>query len=487
MKRTRDDATSGGVGTTYDESKLRHTVDDRRHKSTRHSRHSGAGHGQHHSHKPHSRNHQNRYKDHHSGRDSHFSGGYPNREPSNEVQNQSDSDEWVIVEESESIYESIKNQDSILTGDITDVSGLNRLKAEILKAELKSSPELAQLREKYAEAEQRLTGKRASNQNIKVLDNKLLHRTDEVKDLSVQEMLRDEILSKERGDKLNLKMAEQIARDGGYMNDLDYADDNAEKLARIQQKSEKNLKNQVISKTKSLHEAIDNCSFCLENETADTTIISVGTRVYLCLAAEPTLARGTSVIVPIDHHVNTMQCDDDEWEEIRNFMKSLCQMWANHNKGVLFYENAVIRSDRQHGAIVAVPVHFDLLDGSPGFFSQSIVELSEEWASHRSIIDTSKKAKQSSPEAAKFAFRSSIAKEAPYFHVWFDINGGMGHIVEESEEWPKGDLFARQVIGGMLQLDPSTIRREGEFRSNNQGRAYFESRWKPYDWTQVLD
>lgn len=472
MKRTRDNKEVDNELNLNSKHKDCHTSYNSKH-------HSSHSHGKESS----SRRHRSRHH-HHGSRHS-------NQYIKPKTQDGSDSDEWVVAGESENIYESLANRDAIMSSEVTDTSGLNRLKAELLKAELKSSSEANQLRQKYEEAEKRLRDggnqARETTAGIKVIDSKLLHRIDDTKDdITVQEMIKDEILSNERGDKLDMKMAEQISRDGGYSNDLDYADENAVNLAKLGQKSEKNLRNQAIAKTRKLHEAIDSCTFCLENETAHTTIVSIGTRVYLCLAAEPTLAKGSTVIVPIEHHMNTIECDNDEWEEIRNFMKSLCQMWAKYNKGVLFYENAVTRSDRHHGCIVAVPISFKLHNEARGFFSQSILEISEEWSSHRKIIDTATKAKHSSPEAAKYAFRSSIAKEAPYFHVWFNINGGLGHIVEDTEEWPKNDQFARQVIGGMLQLDPVIVHQEGEFRENNQGRAYFEARWKVFDWTQAL-
>lgn len=47
----------------------------------------------------------------------------------------------------------------------------------------------------------------------------------------------------------------------------------------------------------------------------------------------------------------------------------------------------------------------------------------------------------------------------PYFHVWFELDGGMGHIVEDSDRWPRGDLFAREVFGGMLDVDIEVVKR----------------------------
>jgi hypothetical protein len=74
----------------------------------------------------------------------------------------------------------------------------------------------------------------------------------------------------------------------------------------------------------------------------------------------------------------------------------------------------------------------------------------------------------------------------PYFHVWFDIDGGLGHIVEDSNRWPKGDLFAREVIGGMLDTAPDVVRKHGKWHRNDRRLEGFQKRWKKFDWTHVL-
>jgi len=74
----------------------------------------------------------------------------------------------------------------------------------------------------------------------------------------------------------------------------------------------------------------------------------------------------------------------------------------------------------------------------------------------------------------------------PYFHAWFEIDGGLGHIVEDSNRWPKGDLFAREIIGGMLDIEPDVIKRQGRWNRWDQRTEPFKKRWRKFDWTRVL-
>ena len=103
-------------------------------------------------------------------------------------------------------------------------------------------------------------------------------------------------------------------------NDLDYMDENAAKLAKRVHKSEINLKNMAISEFHKVNHILDNCPLCHredENIPPIAPIVSLATRVYLTLPTEPEISGGAASIVPVQHRANLLECDDDEWEEIR--------------------------------------------------------------------------------------------------------------------------------------------------------------------------
>lgn len=158
-------------------------------------------------------------------------------------------------------------------------------------------------------------------------------------------------------------------------------------------------------------------------------------------------------------------------------------MWHDQGRSIIFYENAVSRSMRQHACIFAVPVSHEALDTAPGFFQEAMLAADEEWSEHRKVIDTIKMVK----DRGRFAFRTSIAKEAPYFHAWFNINGGLGHIVEDQDKWPKQDLFAREIIGGLLRTDPIIVRKFGKWTSNSASFKYFQHLYSSFDWTKSIE
>lgn len=103
-------------------------------------------------------------------------------------------------------------------------------------------------------------------------------------------------------------------------NNLEYLDENAAKLAQRMHKSEINLRNTAIGDLQKINRALDRCPLCHHDDIGKPPIapvVSLATRTYLTLPTEPELSSGGAVIVPIQHRKNLLECDDDEWEEIR--------------------------------------------------------------------------------------------------------------------------------------------------------------------------
>jgi hypothetical protein len=388
---------------------------------------------------------------------------------------------------------------------LVDATTLNRLKAQMMKAKLKGSPDAVKLEEEYNKAASSFTSGGPAVVTLGVMENRMLAGprgevkpvenrrgrerglVEESQDMSIEDMVREERQTRGQAGGEGQRFANRIAKDGKFDASLDYMDENAEKLAKRVHKSEINLKNAAISEYRKIERILDSCPLCHheeKNQNPAAPIISLATRVYLTLPTEPELSEGGAVIVPIQHHVNLLECDDDEWEEIRNFMKSLTRMYHDQGRDVVFYENAAAPQRKLHAAMQAVPLPYSLGETAPAFFKEAILASDEEWTQHKKLIDTASRARSG---LGKTAFRRSIAKEMPYFHVWFEMDGGLGHIVEDSNRWPKGDLFVREIIGGMLDLEPDVIKRQGRWTRGVDRRSEgFKKRWKKFDWTRVL-
>ena len=388
-----------------------------------------------------------------------------------------------------------------------DQTALNKLKAQVMKAQLRKDPKASELEREYNEALKAQSQQDPTVITLSAMDNRMLSsaprnevksvtnrrgaergQVEENEDMSIDDMVREERRTRGQAGGDGARLAERIAKDGKFDNDLDYLDENAAKLAKRVHKSDANLRNVAIGEYQKLNRILENCPLC-HHEDTDTPpvapVVSLGTRAFLTLPTEPELAPYAAMIVPTQHHTNLLACDDDEWEEMRNFMKSLTRLYHEMGQDVIFYENAAFPHRKPHAAMVAVPLPYSLGETAPAFFREAFLSAEGEWSQHKKIIDTLAKAKKEG--LGKVAFRRSLVKEMPYFHVWLELDGGLGHVVEESERWPKGDLFAREIIGGMLGLEPDVVKRQGRWHRGGDKRVDgFRKKWRKFDWTRVL-
>ena len=392
-----------------------------------------------------------------------------------------------------------------------DATAINKLKAQLLKAELKKDPNVDKIREEYEAAVAMSTSSDPTVISLSAMDNRMLSsaprnevkavtnrrgqdrgNVEENEDMSIDDMVAEERRTRTQQGGEAKRFAERIAKDGKFDNDLEYMDENANTLAKRIHKSDLNLRNVAINDYQKISRILETCPLCHHEDAASegdqlpaAPIVSLATRTFLSLPTKPELSSYSAMIVPLQHHTNLLECDDDEWEEIRNFMKSLTRFYHSRDTDVIFYENAAFPNRHPHAAMMAVPLPQSVGETSPAFFKEAFLSQESEWSQHKKIIDTEAKARNGD---GRSAFRRSLAKEMPYFHVWFSLDGGLGHIVEEPDRWPKGDLFAREVIGGMLGLETEVLKKQGRWvRGGDRDRIEsFRKRWRKFDWTRAL-
>lgn len=80
-----------------------------------------------------------------------------------------------------------------------------------------------------------------------------------------------------------------------------------------------------------------------------------------------------------------------------------------------------------------------------------------------------------------------MPKGFPYFFVEFALDDGFVHVIEDFDQFPR--LFGKEVIGGMLELEPSNWlkpKKQG-FELEKKRVLDFIPLWEKFDWTKQLD
>ncbi|KAL7423725.1 Pre-mRNA-splicing factor cwf19 [Cryptotrichosporon argae] len=337
-------------------------------------------------------------------------------------------------------------------------------------------------------------------------DGNLLRYNADDDDMSLGDMVREAKFGGGAADQKNLdaEMAAQISRDARFDDNLDYMDENAERLARKRMKTDAMKRQFAINDFARTKKALDTCPFCYQDDRPPlAAIVALGRRTYLCCTQTEELVPGHCLIVPQQHYLSSLQMDDDDWDEVRNFMKCLMRMFHAQGQGVLFYETILSFRQQRHTFIECVPVPHGLFEDMPAYFKEAILASETEWSQHKKLIDFS---------ARPGGFRRALVPNLPYFMVHWDYKGekGYGHVIEgvdkggsgkgnedelgmpiEEGDRGGGDFppyFAGEIIGSQLDLEPRRWRnpRKIDFARNTERARALGTQFQPYNWTLQL-
>ncbi|KIY71203.1 hypothetical protein CYLTODRAFT_390789 [Cylindrobasidium torrendii FP15055 ss-10] len=346
-----------------------------------------------------------------------------------------------------------------------------------------------------------LPGNRKKKEKVETRDPKtgeLVRINADDDETSLGEMLRQEKFGAGMADQkdMDAQFAKAIMGDGKFKNDLDYMDDNLEKLSRQKMRSDAMKRQFAINDYKKTQQVLSTCQYCFgeDDSPPKAAVVAMGSLSYLACTSHEELVDGHCFILPIQHHLSMLEADDEVWDEVRNFMKCLMRMFAEEDKGIIFYETITSLKKQRHTYIECVPLPWDVYDTMPGYFKESILTSEGEWSQHRKLIDF-----------AQRPFRRAMVPNLPYFMVQFDYKGdkGYGHVIEGVEKQDEEDetaglrdqgkgefpsYFAGEIIGNVLEVEPRLWRRPRKIdaRMNADRVGKFKKKYAPFDWTGML-
>ncbi|KAJ2396048.1 Pre-mRNA-splicing factor cwf19 [Coemansia sp. RSA 2603] len=372
----------------------------------------------------------------------------------------------------------------------------NKLRAQILKARLTKAPNLAELERQLQQATQtaqppsRTISVVPSPDTSAAPENLTAKRPGKEPgdgDPSILQMARAERLSTADG-ALDRVMAKKIARNPGLADDMERLADEAEKLAEGADRAGRRADNRLTS----------DCRLCFHSDAGSKVVppacpvVALGAHVYLALPPNDPLTPGHCLLAPLEHIAgSSLSCSEAAWDELTNFFKSLTHMFDAQGLRPVFFEtvtDARANGRARHCTIECIPVPSDVAAGSSAYFRQALLEVAEEWSTHRKVIDTRVRVVDGRRQGG---FRGAMSKSVPYFHVWLDVHGGLGHVIEEPRRFPRH--LGREVIAGMLDLSPTAARTSRPAAESHDQRVDRATQWKnrfgwaAHDWTAALD
>ncbi|XP_043337499.1 CWF19-like protein 2 isoform X3 [Cervus canadensis] len=236
---------------------------------------------------------------------------------------------------------------------------------------------------------------------------------------------------------------------------------------------EENQRKKAIAEHRSLIAQMEKCLYCFDSsQFPKHLIVAIGVKVYLCLPNVRSLTEGHCLIVPLQHHRAATLLDEDIWEEIQMFRKSLVKMFEDKGLDCIFLETNVNMKKQYHMVYECIPLPKEVGDMAPIYFKKAIMESDEEWSINKKLIDLSSK-----------DIRKSVPRGLPYFSVNFGLQGGFAHVIEDQHKFPH--YFGKEIIGGMLDIEPRVWRKgmRESFEDQRKKALQFAQWWKPFDFT----
>ncbi|MBN3313902.1 C19L2 protein, partial [Atractosteus spatula] len=237
---------------------------------------------------------------------------------------------------------------------------------------------------------------------------------------------------------------------------------------------EERQRQKAVQEHRRLAGRMEKCPFCFDSsELPKHLIVAIGTKVYLCLPNSQSLADGHCLIVPLQHHSAATALDEDIWDEIQAFRKALVKMFEDQDQDCVFLETHMNLKKRRHMVYECIPLPRELGDMAPIYFKKAILESDEEWAMNKKLVDLSSR-----------DIRRAVPKGLPYFSVDFGLQSGFAHVIENEHKFPH--YFGKEIIGGMLDLEPRRWRKpiRENFEDQRKKVLQFAQMWKPFDCTR---
>nr|XP_020040946.1 CWF19-like protein 2 isoform X2 [Castor canadensis] len=212
-------------------------------------------------------------------------------------------------------------------------------------------------------------------------------------DLSLQDLVKNEKMgTAENQNRLFLRTVSKFMgrTDGdGYTLDDMFVSKAAE---RARQGEEESQRKRAIAEHQSLAAQMEKCLYCFDSsQFPKHLIVAIGVKVYLCLPNFCSLTEGHCLIVPLQHHRAATLLDEDIWEEIQMFRKSLVKMFEDKELDCIFLETNKSLKKQYHMVYECIPLPKEVGDMAPIYFKKAIMESDEEWSMNKKLIDLSSK------------------------------------------------------------------------------------------------
>jgi hypothetical protein len=235
-------------------------------------------------------------------------------------------------------------------------------------------------------------------------------------------------------------------------------------------------KNNQKFKPKERHIVLANCNRCFGAKLNEYSIISQSDNVYLGYPFIEGSITNFHIIISTKAHVNSSAClEENVYQEVRNFMKSVVAYNISKDMTTIFLEYSMNAERVGHFEIECIPIKHKLLEDARLYFKKAFMEQDYEWTTNKNIVDTI-------PHRGNLT--KIINENFSYINVDFNAQGGFLHIVEDERRFSQ--IFLKEILCPILKKGVHEIKypkKIGIKELIDIVERYKED-FKEFDWTK---
>ncbi len=263
-------------------------------------------------------------------------------------------------------------------------------------------------------------------------------------------------------------------------------------------KRDRDMSQEMIRAAAKAEETLAKCFLCQDTKRFREELVVARTEhSYLCVLPEKGLHLLHCMIVPSAHITSMVDAEAallkelDMWKGCLIAMLRACRSGRDPNGlECVFVETVIQLSRNQHTYVECVPLPVQYAGDIGIHFTKAIQEEGEMWSTNPKLVKTFGK-----------RLHNCVPKDFPYVHVEWNRDreasdapiaadtmpsavGGLLHVIDDDKKFNR--RFARDVLGGIMQLDRLQLKSEQEPPERiAQKVAKFKSLWAKFDWTKV--
>lgn len=277
--------------------------------------------------------------------------------------------------------------------------------------------------------------------------------------------MKDELGNLKKYDEFEKSINSLQVRKGENMYDVESAPLNKRQEERVEKRQEK--KKFIV---------LSLCTRCMGGKLNNYSVISSSENVYL---AYPSISGSITdfhlVLCPKEHINSLAAVEENVYEEVRNYMKSIVAMNLDKDMATVFVEHSREAAQITHFEIECIPIKYKLLEDARLKFKKAFSDQDDEWTTNKNLIDTT---------PYKGNLTKILNEKFAYVNVDFLAQGGFLHPIERNSRFSSS--FLREIFADLLGKTVYDMKYPKKIGLKELIDAVedYKNRFSYYDWTK---